>query len=87
MAVAPLGQLPRYTGQDQEMRAWVDAFCGRLEAWSRTLGAPSGEQWIVNGTSDARDVDPAVVTTVAALVNVVGTLVHDLAKGAPLSVI
>lgn len=86
MATTPLGQLPRYTGPSRELRTWADELCSRLETWSRTISAPVGEQWIVNGTAVARDVDPAVVTTVGGLVNVVGTLVQDLAKGAPLSV-
>ena len=86
MAATPLGQLPRYNGQDQELRAWAENLCGRLEAWSRAMAAPSGEPWIVNGTTDARDIDPTVVTTVAQVVNVLGALLHDLSHGAPLSV-
>ena len=86
MAASPLGQLPRYNGQDQELRVWAENLCGRLEIWSRTLLAPAGEQWIVNGTAAARDVDPAVLTTVSDVVNALATLVQDLSKGAPLSV-
>jgi len=86
MAATPLGQLPRYQGQDQELRLWTENLCARLEVWSRSLAAPTGEPWTVNGTTAARDVDPAVVTTVAQVVNVLGALLHDLSKGAPLSV-
>jgi hypothetical protein len=77
---------PRYTGKDLELRAWANDLCLHLENWSRSLGAPVGEQWIVNGTTAARDVDPTVITTIAGVVNALGTLVGDLSKGAPLSV-
>lgn len=86
MANAPLPQLPRYAGTDPAVKLWADALCRTIEAWSHTLGAPVGEPWIVNGTTAARDVDPAVITTIPQVVNALGSLVRDLSRGAPVSV-
>ena len=86
MATAALSSLPRYTGQDPQVLMWSNQLCAALERWAGQLHAPVGEAWIVNGTTAARDVDPAVVTTIAEVVSVVGTLVQDLSRGAPLSV-
>lgn len=86
MAAAALSPLPRYTGDDPAVRQWSEQLCSQLEIWSRALLAPTGEQWTVNGTTDHRDIDPAVLTTVALVVSALGTLVQDLSQGAPLSV-
>jgi hypothetical protein len=85
MATAVLPQLPRYQGADPELNLWSQRLCSTLEIWARSLGAPVGETYTVNGTSTARDIDPAVVTTIAEVVDVLGTLAKDLARGAPLS--
>jgi hypothetical protein len=85
MSTQLLQPLPRYAGTDPALRAWADNLCFHLESWSRSLGAPSGK-WTVNGTAAQRDVDPATLTTVAKVVDALGTLVNDLSKGAPLSV-
>ncbi len=86
MAAALLSPLPRYTGQDPQVQIWSNQLCAALERWSIELHAPVGEAWTVNGTTAARDIDPTVVTTIAEVVSVVGTLVNDLARGAPLAV-
>jgi hypothetical protein len=86
MAAALLSPLPRYTGQDTQVQMWSNQLCAALERWAAQLHAPVGEAWIVNGTTAARDIDPAVVTTIAEVVSVVGTLVQDLARGSPLAV-
>lgn len=86
MATAALPPLPRYNGPDASLRDWSDKLCTTIEIWSRSLQAPAGEPWIVNGTTNGRDVDPAVVTTIAEVVNVLGALVTDLARGVPLAV-
>lgn len=86
MATAALQPLPRYNGKDPELRAWAEALCFNLEIWARSLRAPVGEVWLVNGTATQRDIDPAVLTTIAQVVDALGTLVKDLENGAPLSV-
>lgn len=86
MAAAPLPPLPRYQGSDPAMREWAQQLCQTLEVWGRAVRAPVGEVWTVNGTTAARDVDPAVITTLAEAVNALGTLVNDLALGAPVQV-
>lgn len=86
MATAPLSPLPRYTGQDPQVQMWSNQMCATLERWAAQLQAPSGEAWVVNGTTAHRDVDPAVLTSTALVVSALGTLVQDLARGGPLSV-
>ena len=85
MANATLPLLPRYQGHDPAIKDWSEKLCSTLEIWARSLAAPVGQTYTVNGTSTARDIDPAVVTTIAQVVNVLGTLAKDLARGAPLS--
>ena len=86
MAAAALAPLPRYTGSDPAMRQWSEQLCSQLEIWNRSLLAPTGQRWTVNGTTDQRVIDPAVLTSIALVVQVLGTLVQDLSQGAPLSV-
>ena len=86
MAAAGLSPLPRYQGPDQAVRAWSEQICTQIEIWARALLAPAGETWTVNGTALQRDIDPAVLTTLPDVVDALGTLAHDLSKGAPLSV-
>ncbi|HEX3587803.1 MAG TPA: hypothetical protein VH024_17520 [Candidatus Angelobacter sp.] len=86
MGAVPLPPLPRYQGTDPMMQLWSQQMIYTLETWARSLRAPVGESWTVNGTTTARDVDPAVITTVAGVVNALGTLVQDLALGAPVKV-
>ncbi len=87
MGAAPIPLLPRYTGTDPQMRDWANDLCQTLETWATLLNAPVGEVWTVNGIEEHRDVDPAVLTTFLAVTDVIGTLVRDLHRGAPLSVI
>lgn len=86
MATAALSPLPRYAGQDPAIQMWSNQLCAALERWATQLHAPSGEAWIVNGTTAHRDVDPAVLTSTALVVSALGTLVQDLARGGPLVV-
>lgn len=86
MSTAPLSPLPRYQGMDLEMRAWSERFCSALEIWSRSLSAPAGGSWVVNGIASQREVDPSTLTTLDDVIDALGTLVHDLSKGAPLAV-
>ena len=87
MAAAALSPLPRYQGNDPAVKAWSDQLCAALERWSTQLLAPTGQAWTVNGTTASRDVDPAVLTTVALTVSALGTLIQDLSRGAPISVL
>ncbi len=83
MANSPLPPLARYTGTDPAIKEWSDRFCATLEVWSRALAAPVGQPWTVSGITARRTVDPAVLTTLALVVDALGTLVTDLERGAP----
>ncbi len=83
MANAALPPLARYTGSDPAIREWSERVCSTLEVWSRSLAAPVGQPWTVSGITAHRTVDPAVLTTLALVVDALGTLVTDLERGAP----